>query len=114
MGRRICTTVSTNGASLPKPGAFILQDVRMWRDVIRRRTFPVRLEKIAKDPLESAKVNREATAVDFYLHFGYFQLLMSFMGFEEGMFALYDEPEECSPAGLSCNFYLTIAEKMID
>ncbi len=109
-------TASTNGASLPKPGAFILRDIRKWRDVIKAPDISgFDWEKIAKDTLETAHVDREATAVGFYLHFGYFQHLMSFMGFEEGLCALHEEPEECKALlEYLCDFYLTVAEKMID
>ncbi len=109
-------TTSTNGASLPKPGQFILKDIRKWRDIIKAPDISgFDWELFAKETVEAAKVNREVTAVDMYLHFGYFQLLMSFMGFEEGLCALYDEPEECKELlEYLNNFYMTIAENIVD
>lgn len=109
-------TTSTNGASLPKPGQFILKDIRKWRDVIKAPDLSgFDWERLARETLEAGKVDRSVTTVNLHLHFGYFQLLMSFMGFEEGLCALYEEPEECRALlDYLCNFYLTVAENIID
>lgn len=109
-------TESTNGASLPKPGEFILKDIRQWRDVIKAPDLShIDWEKVAKKHLEDAKVDREYTAVSLDLHIGYFQHLMAFMGFENGMCALYEEPEECKELiQYLSDFYINIMANMID
>ena len=60
-------------------------------------------------------LDRTCTAVSLDLHIGYFQHLMAFMGFENGMCALYEEPEECKALlEYLSDFYINIMENMID
>jgi hypothetical protein len=37
----------------------------------------------------------DETAIVYHMHVGNFQNLMAFMGFENGLCAMYEEPEEC-------------------
>ena len=78
-------TYETGNALLPKPGEFILDDIRHWRDVIKAPSLEgIDWEKMAKDQLEGfykLGVNRKDTAIALNLHVGYFQNLMAFMGF---------------------------------
>jgi len=83
------------GAALPKPGVFILHDITKWRDVIKVPDFvtDVDWEAMAKEATD--KWNPEnpmggMTAPSV----GFFQALMSFMGFDEGLIACMEEPEE--------------------
>ena len=107
-------TYETGGALLPKPNDFILDDITKWRDVIKAPSLDnVDWEAMAKKQL--ATVDRSQTAVAFGLHVGYFQNLMAFMGFTEGMMAMYEEPEEVSALmEYMCDFYCAVAEKCID
>jgi len=81
-----------NGA-MPTPGKILLDDITKWRDVIKRpdtsgRDWEGYYKKQTKD------FDREKYVV--YIGGGgdYFLTLISFMGFENAMFALYEEPEE--------------------
>lgn len=86
-------TESTGGMALPTPGSFILKDIRKWRDVIKAPDFSgVDWEGAAKRALSS--IDRNETAVAMGTHVGYFQHLMNFMGFTEGLCAMLEEPEE--------------------
>ena len=91
-------TRETGNALLPKPGEFILDDITKWRDVIKAPSLEgVDWEAMAKKQLEGfyrQGVNREDTAIALNLHVGYFQNLMAFMGFTEGLCAMAEEPEE--------------------
>lgn len=79
--------------ALPKPGKFILDDVTKWRDVIKAPDYSgVDWEAMAAKDL--ANIDRDKTAVMLQLHMGYFQSIMNFMGFGEGLCALAEEPEE--------------------
>lgn len=102
--------------SLPKPGDFILTDIRKWRDVIKAPDMSgFDWEAMAKKDLEKLTVDRSQTALIFSTFFGYFQTMMSFMGFTEGMCAWYEEPEETKALlNYLCDFYCTVIEKMID
>ena len=83
------------GASLPKPGVFILDDIRKWRDIIKVPDFVTGVDWEAM-----AKKHREDLDPDNPMGImtgpsnGFFQALISFMGFEEGLMACYEETEE--------------------
>lgn len=86
-------TDSAGGASLPTPGKFILKDITKWRDVIKAPDISdIDWEALAKKDMEY--VNREESVVELMTHVGYFQHLMEFMGFSEGLTAMFEEPEE--------------------
>ena len=80
-----------NGA-MPAPGKILLHDIRKWRDVIKNPDVSHRdwegYYKKQTDDID--RVNR-AVAV----HGGdYFLTLVSFMGFENALLAMFEEPEE--------------------
>jgi hypothetical protein len=86
-------TESTGGMALPAPGEFILRDITKWRDIIRAPDISgIDWERMAARDLKN--VDCENTSVEMATHFGYFQHLMSFMGFTEGLTAMYEEPDE--------------------
>ena len=107
---------AVGGATMPETKNFILKDIRKWRDVIKAPSLEgYDWEKMAKDHLEASGVDRSQTAVAFDVHFGYFQHLMAFMGFTEGLCAFYEEPEEVfALLDYISDFYCKITEKMID
>lgn len=109
-------TYETGNALIPKPNDFILDDITKWRDVIKAPDLSgVDWESMAKKQLENSKIDRTQTAISFNLHMGFFEDLMSFMGFTEGLTALYEEPEECAALfEYLCDFYCGVAEKCID
>jgi hypothetical protein len=86
-------TDSTGGMALPTPGKVILRDITKWRDVIKAPDLSdVDWEQMASRDLRH--IDRANTALEMGTHFGYFQHLMAFMGFEEGLMAMYEEPGE--------------------
>jgi hypothetical protein len=86
-------TVETGGMALPVPNKFILDDITKWRDIVKAPDISdIDWEAMAKKGLE--RINRDVSAVVTRLHFGYFQQLMAFMGFNEGLCAMYEEPDE--------------------
>jgi hypothetical protein len=104
------------GATLPEPNNFILKDVRDWRDILKAPDVSgYDWEAMAKKHIKDSGIDRAQTAVSFDLHFGYFQHLMSFMGFSEGLCAMFEEPEEVKELlGYLCDFYCLLTEKLID
>ncbi|SFA68715.1 Uroporphyrinogen decarboxylase (URO-D) [Acetitomaculum ruminis DSM 5522] len=115
-GVEFVATEGTGMASLPKPGQFILDDIRKWRDVIKAPDLSgVDWEAMAKKDLEMADIDQKNTATIFALNIGYFEELMAFMGFTEGLCALSEEPEECKELIMyMADFYVDVAEKCID
>ena len=107
-------TESTGGQSLPKPGDFILDDITKWRDVIKVPSLEgIDWEAMAKKATEH--INRDETAVSFGCGGEYFQLLMNFMGFSEGLCALSEDPDEVlALIDYLATFYETITKNVID
>ena len=90
-GVEYVATKDTGGMALPVPNQFILEDVTEWLDVIKLPDISdLDWEAIAKKDLE--KVDRNEYAVALGTN-GYFLNLMNFMGFTEGLCAMYEEPE---------------------
>ncbi len=100
-GVEYTATESTGGMILPTPNRFILDDIRKWRDVIKVPDISnIDWETAAKK--DTAHIDRNETAVILGTHVGYFQHLINFMGFTEGLCALLEEPDEV----LALNEYL--------
>ena len=108
-------TYETGNALLPEPNNFILKDIRQWRDVIKAPDIShVDWEAEAKKQLDMFKIDRTQSAVAFNLHVGYFQNLMAFMGFNEGLCAMYEEPEEVMALfDYICSFYEEVARNIM-
>ena len=109
-------TYETGNALLPEPNNFILKDIRQWRDVIKAPDFSgVDWEDLVKKHIEKSGIDRTQTTMSLNLHFGYFQHLMSFMGFTEGLLAMSEEPDECMELfEYLADFFIGVGEKVID
>jgi hypothetical protein len=87
-------TKETGYAALPKPGEFILKDIRDWKKHIKNPPTweNYDLEAMAKKQLEP--VDRNQTAVSLmYAMQSPFQQLCGFMGHTEGLIAMHEEQE---------------------
>ena len=107
---------AVGGFPLPKPGHFILDDIRRWRDVIKAPDVShIDWGQVAKADLDKLAYSRDNVALFYSPGGGYFQQLMAFMGFTEGLCAMYEEPEEVKELfDYLHGFYLDIARKYID
>jgi hypothetical protein len=103
-------------AKIPEPNNFILKDIRKWRDIIKAPDLSgIDWETMAKKDLEKLNVDRRETVLGFGMHVGYFQNLMAFMGFSEGLCAMYEEPEEVKALmEYLCDFYVEFGRRCID
>ena len=82
-----------DGAPIPIAGRYVIHDITKWRDELKIPTFDgFDWEMLAKKDLEN--IDRSKTGVVMY-YGKTFQRLMDFMGFEEGLCAMFEEPEEC-------------------
>ncbi|MCL1803165.1 MAG: veratrol--corrinoid protein metyltransferase [Eubacteriaceae bacterium] len=107
-------TVETGGMSLPEPNNFILDDIRNWRDVIKVPDLSnVDWEAQCKKDLEAAG-DLSQHVISFGTHVGYFQHLMNFMGFTNGLTAMIEEPDEVKELyEYLSDFYVGMYEKQL-
>jgi len=82
------------GAAMPKPYDFILDDITKWRDVIKTPDFSdFDWEGAAKGFRDNWDPNLPV-AGGVGPSVGYFEALVAFMGFSEGLMACCEEPDE--------------------
>ncbi|KPU45584.1 methylcobalamin:coenzyme M methyltransferase [Oxobacter pfennigii] len=94
-GVTFVTNAETNFAALPKPNDFILTDVTKWRDVIKAPDYSgFDWEAAAKKDREKFVQDPENTAFVISGYADLFQQFIGFMGFTEGLCAIYEEKEE--------------------
>ena len=100
-------------AALPKPNDFILDDIRKWRDVIKFPDYSgLDWAAASKKDLENA--NPELPRGGGTSSIGFFQALMAFMGFTNGLIACHEEPEEVKAMlNYLCDCYLSLADKYL-
>ncbi len=116
-GVEYVTSAESAGARLPKAWDFILDDITKWHDVIKAPNLDeIDFEQMAKQDLERAKIDRANQAVSYSAGgLGIFQSLMEFMGFTEGLCALFEEPEDCKALfEYLGDFYCDLCERTID
>ncbi|MCL2046673.1 MAG: hypothetical protein FWG88_09865 [Oscillospiraceae bacterium] len=87
--------VEPNSGAIPKPGDFLLKDIRQWRDVVKRPAIfdEVNWEMMSKKDLDE----RDPDLLKFgggSIGNGYFMMLTYFMGFNEALIAIMEEPDE--------------------
>ncbi len=106
----------TGYAALPEPNNFILGDIDDWEKVIKAPAMPdVDWEAFAKKDIENSKIDRNRTGVMLSAGYSPFQQLMAFMGFNEGLCALYESPETVKDlTHFMLDFYMPIIEASID
>ena len=104
------------GAALPVPDKFLLDDIRKWRDVIKAPDISeVNWELVAKRDLENLRFDPAEVAVTGGGGGGFFLPLMNFMGFNNGLVAYYEEPEEVKALyEYMLNFYLKVSENVMN
>ena len=94
-GVTFVTNKETNYGAIPEPGNFILDDVRKWRDVIKRPDYSgFDWEKAAKEDWAKYVKDPDQTLFTISGFADFFQQFISFMGFTNGLMALYEEKEE--------------------
>jgi hypothetical protein len=99
-------------AAMPKTHDFILTDITKWRDVIKIPDISdIDWEIMAKPQLDMRNPDMPfggGTAM------GFFQPLVAFLGFTEGLSACYEEPDEVKALmDYLCDFAVDLAKKYI-
>lgn len=81
---------------MPAPGEFILKDVTKWRDVVKAPlddSYDWALAAERDLAMQKWNPETQVSASFFALVGGFFISLSSFLGFENTMLSMYDEPE---------------------
>ncbi|MDR2516836.1 MAG: veratrol--corrinoid protein metyltransferase [Spirochaetaceae bacterium] len=106
-----------NGGQVPEPGNFILKDICDWKKIIKKPE-PIDVsdsfwrEKAEKDNKLSG-IDRTQSLAAVGGMFSPFQSLVGFMGFTEGLMAMYEEPEEVKELlNWQCDYYVPALEKV--
>ncbi|MDR0862832.1 MAG: veratrol--corrinoid protein metyltransferase [Oscillospiraceae bacterium] len=117
-GVNYVATESTGNALIPDNSSFILplDNIAKWRDVIKAPSIEgIDWESMVTKQLDKSGIDRTQTALALNLHMGYFQNLMSFMGFEDGLLSFYEEPDEIKELlEYMSEFYMAVADKVLD
>lgn len=93
-GCRWHATKSANGQPVPEPNYIVLKDVTAWKDIVK---FPD-LDKFdwkAMAENQTAGCNRNEQVMEYHSWNSQFLRLTHLMGFENGLCALYEDPEAC-------------------
>jgi hypothetical protein len=107
---------AVGGFSLPAPNKFILKDIRNWRDVVKAPDLnTIDWDAVVKNALENLPYSRDEVSLWYGPGGGYFMQLMGFMGFTEGLVAMYEERETVKELFAYLHeFYLGMAERVFD
>ena len=95
-GVEYVATKETGWMSLPKPGQFIMDDIRKWRDIVKLPDLTgTDWDAVCKKDVEDMPGNPAELAVMYggAGMGGFFMPLMNMMGFTNGLTTLYEEPE---------------------
>jgi hypothetical protein len=96
-GVRLVASDSAVGGMIPVPGEFILKDVTRWKtDITIPDVEKHDWQKLAEQEYAFFNIDRDKQALCFHGGGGVWLLLSQFMGFEEAMIALMEEPEACN------------------
>ncbi|MDR2957790.1 MAG: hypothetical protein LBU61_06405 [Coriobacteriales bacterium] len=110
------TERNAGGGALPMPGKFILDDITKWRDVIKRPEVidQVDWEYCAAKDLPTIDPNTMFFQGGPAIGNGYFEMLCSFMGFDNGLIACLEEPEEVKDLmNFLCDMNVEITKKFL-
>ena len=105
-----------DGAIMPEPDNFILDDITRWPEVMKAPDLSeIDWEQYAKKEIEASRIDRRYTNVSFNTGTGYFQTLVSVMGFTNGLMAMYEEPEAVKEfLNFVADFNCELIERCID
>ena len=86
--------IATKEGCIPEPGRFLFEDIADWKEYVH---FPdldsLGLEKVA--PLELSKADRDNKVQVLFSVCGLFERMAAFMGFENTLIALIEDPKSC-------------------
>lgn len=116
-GVKYVTNKETGFGCIPEPGNFILKDVCEWREIIKAPEMPKDIDwrKMAEKDIAASGINDNESARMGIIGLMPFQQFIAFMGFEEGLCALAEEPEEVSALlHYMADLYVPLVEKTVE
>jgi hypothetical protein len=116
-GVKLVTNEETGFGCIPEPNNFILDDITKWRDVIKAPEYPERIdwEYMVKKDEQVFGYDPAKNARMCVIGIMPFQSLMEFMGFNEGLIAMAEEPEEClALLDYMSDFYMPLVEAAVN
>jgi len=118
-GVTMVSNPEANNGALPKPGNFILDDITKWDKVIKKPEMIAPtvddIDWVALAAEQTKNIDRSTTGVMVSIGNGVFQFLVSFMGFEEALIALVEEPEVCREFfAWADDYFVPISKKAIE
>lgn len=114
-GQEYIATKETGYQFLPKPNQWLIDDISNWRNVLKAPDISgIDWEEMARQDFARAKLDPTQTAVIASIHLGYFLEFSGFMGFENCLMAMYEEPEEVyAMFSYMSDFYTEVERKFI-
>lgn len=116
-GVKYIANQETNFACIPEPNHFILEDITKWHEVIKKPDMPEHIdwEKLAKQDCERAGLDRAKSAAMATIGLMPFQQVIAFMGFNNGLMAICEEPQ-CFEELLNfmTDLYMPIVQATVD
>ena len=119
-GVKFITNPETGYSAIPQNWEFMMDDITKWRDIIKNPDldeidWKTWAEKDAEFMKNVMGIDREKTLVLGVTSAGFFQDLVGFMGFVEGICAMVEEPEECHALfEYMSEYYLKLQHYIID
>ncbi|SHI00268.1 Uroporphyrinogen-III decarboxylase [Sporobacter termitidis DSM 10068] len=115
-GVKYIANQETNFACIPEPNNFILDDITKWHEVIKKPELPdVDWEKLAKADCERVGLDRAKSAAMGVIGLMPFQQIIAFMGFSNGLMAIYEEPEIFAELlNFMVDVYMPIVQATVD
>jgi hypothetical protein len=107
----------TNFACIPEPNNFMLEDITKWPEVVKKPVMPDNIdwEKLAKADLEASGIDRTNQAAMGVIGLMPFQQAIAFMGFNNGLMAIYEEPEAFEELiNFMVDAYMPIVQATVD
>ena len=111
-GVEYVATEDTGGQALPKPGVFLIDDIRNWRDIVKAPDLShIDWDALAKKDIDNMTYDRTQVAVTGSGGGGYFLNHMNLMGFSNGLMSYYEEPDEVKALYQYWHDYYTLVNK---
>lgn len=83
-----------DGGVVPSTADFVLTDIREWREQVSFPDLDV-YDWAAKAGQDLARADREKQVIEYCMSNGPFERFMALIGYENLIYAFYDEPEAC-------------------
>lgn len=118
-GVEYITNAETGYSAIPKTWDFLLKNICDWRKVIKNPNlddidWKTMAEKDSAFMKDVFKIDRDQTLLLHITGGGFFQDLMGFMGFTEGLCAMIEEPDEVKALfEYITDYYLKLQHKII-